>query len=92
MYGLEEGVHPIDGILCHVFQGLVALALLLDAAALVHGLHGGKHAVLRKADDAVVLGKHGLFQQVGELFDDEGAFAGSRIRSRSSKMLNARDW
>ena len=45
--------------------------LLLDAAPLVHSFHG--------AEDAAALGEpvefvhHRLLDQIGELFDDEGA-------------------
>jgi hypothetical protein len=50
---------------------LVEHRLVLDAAALVAGLHGAEHAAA--VGDALELGEHRLLDQVGELVDDEGA-------------------
>ena len=50
---------------------LVEHRVVLDAAALVAGLHGPEDAATLA--DPVQLGQHGLLDQVGELLDDEAA-------------------
>ena len=70
----HEGVDADDG------QGPVVLALLvehrvvLDPAPLVAGLHGPEHPA--PLADALQLDQHGLFDQLGQLVDDEAALEG----------------
>lgn len=67
--GSAEGVDPDDGQHAVVLLVLVEHRLVLDAAALVAGLH--------RAEDAAALGdpleleEYGFFDQIGELIDDE---------------------
>jgi hypothetical protein len=48
--------------------------LFLDLAALVAGLHRAQHAAA--VGDLLELGQHSLFDQFGQLVDDEGALVG----------------
>jgi hypothetical protein len=59
---------------------LVEHRLVLDAAALVAGLHGAEHAAARV--EALELGQHRLLDQVGELLDDEAALQGFSFMAR----------
>ena len=47
------------------------MRLVLDLAALVAGFHGAQHAAA--LGDALELGQHGFFHQLGQFLDDEGA-------------------
>jgi hypothetical protein len=51
-----------------VLAVLVAHRLVLDASALVAGLHRPEHPAT--VGDPVELGEHGLLDQIGELVDD----------------------
>ena len=67
--GVEERVHPHDGKGSVVLLPLVEDRLVLDLPALVARLHRPEHpAALR---DPVELREHRLFDQIGELLDDE---------------------
>ena len=60
----EEGVDPDDREAAVVLAVLVEQRLVLDAAALVAGLHRPEHPAA--LGDAVQLGEHGLLDEVGQ--------------------------
>ena len=68
---VAEGVDTDDRQRAVVLALLVEHGLVLDAAALVAGLHRSQHAAAFA--DAIELGEHGGLDQVGELLDDEAA-------------------
>jgi hypothetical protein len=82
---VAEGVDADDGQLAGVLEHLVVHALVLDAAALVAGLHRAQHAAA--LGDAFELQQHGFLDQLGELLDDEGALEGFSFLARPHSRL-----
>src|SRR5690606_21214704 len=67
----QERVHADDGQPAGVLLLLVEEALLLDLAALVHGLHRAEHAAAQI--ERLELLEHGFLDEVRELLDERAA-------------------
>ena len=80
-----EGVHADDREGPVVFPGLVEKGLVLDPAALVAGLHGAEDTAA--VGQPVELAQHGLFDEVGELFDQVGTLLRVVAEGRPHSLL-----